>query len=667
MAKSKQKKSSSTSKSKFVAPAWFTNSKIHMVVIVLLAIGLYLNTLGHDYALDDSIVITDNDFTQEGIAGIGDIMRYDTFRGFFKVEGKDKLVSGGRYRPFTLVMFATGISLWGETPMVNHLINILLYAGIGVMLYWWLMALLGNRKTYGYGWFIALATALLFVAHPVHTECVANIKGRDEIVALLGSIIAAYFMLRSHLSPKGSDTKYIVYSCVAFLIAIFSKENTITFLGVIPLMFFVFTKLNLGQAIAKTMPLLIPALIFIVVRTMIIGFDVGGDPPKELMNNPYIKIVGNNYVPFSGGEKLATIFFTLLKYLQLQIVPHPLTHDYYPRHIDIMTFANWQVILSVILHLGLLIYGIMQSAKKKLIGFGILYYIGTLFIVSNLIFPVGTNMAERFLFMPSVGFCFVVAVLLHEAFVKMSKGKEAKNSFANYRVPIIIVGAVTILFGVMTIVRNPVWYNNMSLFVTDADISVNSAKLQNSVGGELVTKSVNEKDETKRVGMVNKAIVHLNRAIKIHPNYKNAYLLLGNAHNYIQDYEKSISYYEHALSLDPNYADAQNNLGITYRNAGRYYGEQKNDLAKALSYLVKAEQSNPQDLETIRLLGVVYGISGNTEKAISYFSKVTTLQPNSASAWLNLGNAYGQAGDTQKAETYRQKAISMDPNVLNQK
>jgi len=167
--------------------------------------------------------------------------------------------------------------------------------------------------------------------------------------------------------------------------------------------------------------------------------------------------------------------------------------------------------------------------------------------------------------------------------------------------------------------------------------------------------------------MVNKAIVHLNRAIKIHPNYKNAYLLLGNAHNYIQDYEKSISYYEHALSLDPNYADAQNNLGITYRNAGRYYGEQKNDLAKALSYLVKAEQSNPQDLETIRLLGVVYGISGNTEKAISYFSKVTTLQPNSASAWLNLGNAYGQAGDTQKAETYRQKAISMDPNVLNQK
>ncbi len=652
-------------KSTFEAPAWFTNSTLHMVVIGLFAFILYANTLGHEYALDDSIVITENDFTMKGFSGIGDIMRYDTFRGFFKVEGKDKLVSGGRYRPFTLVMFATGIGMWGKTPLVNHLVNILLYAGIGVMIYLWLMALLGKRKEYGYGWFIALATALLFVAHPVHTECVANIKGRDEIMALLGSIVAAYFMLKSHQSPKGVDTKYILFACVAFLIAIFSKENTITFLGVIPLMFYVFTKLDLVQSIAKTSPLLIPAAIFILVRWQVIGLGFGGEAPRELMNNPYIKIVGNNYVDFSSGEKLATIFFTLLKYIQLQFVPHPLTHDYYPRHIDIMTFANWQVILSVIAHLGLLVYGLLQAAKKKLIGFGILYYIGTLFIVSNLVFAVGTNMAERFLFMPSVGFCFVIAVLLHQVFAKLNV--EKKFRFAQYRIPLMVVGTVTLLFGVMTMVRNPVWFNNMSLFVNDADISVNSAKLQNSVGGELVTKSVEEKNETKRLAMINKAVGHLNRAIKIHPNYKNAYLLLGNAHNYLKQYEKSISYYEHALSLDGNYADAQNNLAITYRSAGRYYGEEKNDLNKSLSYLQKAEQANPNDLETIRLLGVVYGISGQTDRAISYFTKVTTLQPNSAAAWLNLGNAYGQSGDTQKAEALRQKAISLDPNVLNQK
>ncbi len=662
MAKSKQKKSKST-KVNLNAPAWFTNAKLHMAIIAVFAAVLYTNTLGHQYALDDSIVIIDNDFTKKGFSGIGDIMRYDTFRGFFKVEGKDKLVSGGRYRPFTLVMFAAGISMWGEKPGISHFINLLLYAGIGIMLYLWIQLLLKNKKNYGYGWFIALATALLFVAHPVHTECVANIKGRDEIMALLGSIVAAYFMLKSYRSEAGSNSKYIGFACLAFLIAIFSKENTITFLGVIPLMFFVFTKANLGESIAKTLPLLVPAILFIVVRTAVIGFDVGGDPPKEMMNNPYIKVVGSNYVPFTSGEKLATIFFTLLKYLQLQVFPYPLTHDYYPRHIEIMSFTNWQVILSVLVHFGLLIYGLMLSAKKKILGFGILYYIGTLFIVSNLLFPVGTNMAERFLFMPSVGFCFVVAVFLHKVFVKFNDGKI---NFKQYTAPLGIVGVVALLFGIMTILRNPVWYNNMSLFVNDADISVNSAKLQNSVGGELVTKSVEEPNETKRKNMITKAVGHLNQAVKIHPNYKNAYLLLGNAHNYLQEYEKSIQYYEHALSLDPNYADANNNLAITYRSAGRYFGEQKNDLGKSLSYLTKAEQANPDDIETIRLLGVVYGMSGNSQKAISYFSKVTTLQPNSASAWLNLGNAYGQAGDVQKAETYRQKAIGLDPNVLKQ-
>ena len=145
-------------------------------------------------------------------------------------------------------------------------------------------------------------------------------------------------------------------------------------------------------------------------------------------------------------------------------------------------------------------------------------------------------MAERFLFMPSVGFCFVLAVLLHQVFAKLNV--EKKMSFAQYRTPMLVVGAATVLFGIMTVDRNPVWYNNMSLFVTDADISINSAKLQNSVGGELVTKSVDEKNETKRLAMVNKAVGHLNQAIKIHPNYKNAYLLLGNAHNYLKEYEK---------------------------------------------------------------------------------------------------------------------------------
>ena len=75
--------------------------------------------------------------------------------------------------------------------------------------------------------------------------------------------------------------------------------------------------------------------------------------------------------------------------------------------------------------------------------------------------------------------------------------------------------------------------------------------------------------------MLNQAIQHLKEALRIHPAYKNAYLLLGNAYNYLQQYENAIEAYKNALALDPDYSEARRNLGITYKDAGKYFGEQK--------------------------------------------------------------------------------------------
>ncbi|MEZ4950405.1 MAG: hypothetical protein R2784_13615 [Saprospiraceae bacterium] len=74
---------------------WYDNKSLVSWLIFLVSFLLYANTLSHGYTQDDAIVITDNEFTQKGIAGIPDILKYDTFRGFFKVEGKDKLVARG--------------------------------------------------------------------------------------------------------------------------------------------------------------------------------------------------------------------------------------------------------------------------------------------------------------------------------------------------------------------------------------------------------------------------------------------------------------------------------------------------------------------------------------------------------------------------------------------
>jgi hypothetical protein len=106
--KSKDKsvpKSAATSSAKLL-PSFFYNTKVNCWIILVFGFLLYANTLTHKYTQDDAIVIYDNMYTTQGIAGIPGLLKYDTFKGFFKVEGKDKLVSGGRYRPFTPLMFA---------------------------------------------------------------------------------------------------------------------------------------------------------------------------------------------------------------------------------------------------------------------------------------------------------------------------------------------------------------------------------------------------------------------------------------------------------------------------------------------------------------------------------------------------------------------------------
>ena len=172
----------------------FMNTRLHIILIFVLSFLLYSNTITHDYALDDSIVILENEFTKQGISGISDILNYDTFVGFF---GKKKdLVAGGRYRPMSLVTFALEWQFFGQNPTISHFINILMYGLTGVVLYLLMLLMFKNIRPPLEAYFIAIATTILFLTHPIHTEAVANIKGRDEIMALLGSLTTLYWAFK---------------------------------------------------------------------------------------------------------------------------------------------------------------------------------------------------------------------------------------------------------------------------------------------------------------------------------------------------------------------------------------------------------------------------------------------------------------------------------------
>lgn len=643
------------------AADFFKNTLLQSGLIFAFAFLLYANTLSHGFVLDDSIVITDNMFTKDGAKGIPGILSKDTFFGYFKVEGKAELVMGGRYRPLTLVLFAFVYQLFGESGLVFHLLTVLLFAATCVVLYRTLLLLFGARFGEDYSAMLALLAAALFAAHPIHVEVVANIKGCDEIVTLLGSLGALYFSL------KYFDSQRIAWglaAAVSFFLACLSKENAVTFLAVIPLALWFFRSNHAlpsdgesGSVWKTVLPLLAAFVVFFVLRGTILHWPqlVGGKAPMELMNNPFLKIEGDKWVPFTFSEKLATVLFSLWKYVQLLFVPHPLTHDYYPKQIPMMTFGSPGALLGLVVYGFLAVYALSGIRRRDPVRFGILYFLLTISIVSNIVFPVGTMMGDRFVFMPSVGFCIALAALLLHFWGNKSQ------------VLLGATGAVVLLFSLKTMTRNPAWVSNETLFFTDAAVSTNSAKIHNACGGVLFDRAVKEKNTVKQTEMCQEALMHLDKAIKIYPNYKDAYMSRGGCNYILRYYEASVADYRRAMQLADGDPKIKNALAMVLRDGGKYYGEQRGDLYQALTYLTESWQYNTKDPETARLLGVANGVQGKHPDAVMWFEKAVELAPDNATFLFDLGLAYRASGNLAKSEEMMRKAVEINPKIMEER
>lgn len=619
------------------------------LILALVTLGIYANTLSHDYVLDDAIVITENKFTQKGIYGLKDIFTHDSFYGFFQEEGKDKLVSGGRYRPLSLAMFAMEHGIFGTAPWIGHLLNIFWYFLVVCSLFFVASTLGQNMPGKKAGVLYAGIFTLLFAVHPVHTEVVANIKGRDEILALLGGVWCLYF------SMVYIDTRRLTFALVAgfmMLAGLLAKENAIAFIGVIPLTVFFFKSKNRNDQLYSVMPALAATVVYLAIRFSVLGFDLGGDPPRELMNNPFLKLVDGRYEYMNFHEKYPMIIYGLFKYLQLLFFPHPLTHDYYPKFISDLHWSSGVVIVSVITIASLLSISLLKWKQWKIVSYSIWFFGMTIFLTSNLVFPVGTHLSERFLFMPSVAHALVVASLIW--WIRQRYGNRSGW---------LTLVVVALPFMVKTIDRNQVWKNNYRLFTTDVITSDRSAKAQNAAGGEMITHALTQPDTALRHQQMRQAIGHLHRALEIHPGYKNAYLLLGNAEYYLRHFERSISYYDQALRLDPNYSEALYNRAVAQRDLGRYHGESLGDLDGAIEFLEKAHTHLQDDYETNRLLGIAYGNRNEPGKAIPFFKKALALKTDDAWTNYNLGLAYLAIRDSINANHYLGIAKTLNPEV----
>ena len=539
-------------------PSFWKQNLWSALVLAGLAFVLYIYSAGFDYALDDKIVIQDNSFVKKGTAGIGDIMSKETFTGYF---GEQKnLVEGARYRPLSLVTFAiefqrfktemrnekgqllrdgaTNKQLYVGNPGISHIINVLLYMLCGLILFRVLSMLWPVNE--GEKWYFSLpfVASLLFVAHPIHVEVVANIKGRDEILVMIFAFASFYACIRYIHNQRFI---HLISAGIYFFLGLLSKENTITFLAVIPVAIYFFIDEDRNKIMKMMSPLLIATVVFLFIRYRVIGYFLSnGNEITDIMNNPFYGM--------TTSERLATTFYTLGKYITLLFFPHPLTHDYYPYQIPKLNWSSIYSIVSLVVYMALGAYALLSLRTKSLLGFGVIFFLATLSIVSNIPVSIGTFMNDRFVFIPSIGFCVIAAwFIVKKLPTWLPTGGSLPIASA------VLLGVISLGFSIKTLDRVPDWRNGDTLNESSIKVSTGSARANLFMGTTLFERWKITKDTSERRRLIYESAKYMNRALEILPDYGSAqhmktgvaaelFMYDNNVEKLLSDFEKALKY-----------------------------------------------------------------------------------------------------------------------------
>lgn len=326
--------------------------KLMMLICAAFAFVLYANTLNHEYTVDDDTVIKNNKITKKGISALPEIFTTAYRAGFW--ERKESL-----YRPLSVAMFAVEYSIAPEKPFVGHLMNVLLYALTAAVLFLLLSTLFANTNP-----ILAFTATLLFIAHPLHTEVIANIKSRDEILCFLFAIASLLAMINY---VKQKQTLQLVLSGVFIFMSLLSKENAITYVVIAPLTLYFFTGADKKQMITCTGMYAGATALYFVLRIAILG---------GATNFTEIQLVNNSLIGAEGdfGKRFASAIYIMGRYIMLLFFPHPLSFDYSYNTFPLVTFGDFRALLSLAVIGGLAYYAIKGLKTKDPVAYGIFFF-----------------------------------------------------------------------------------------------------------------------------------------------------------------------------------------------------------------------------------------------------------------------------------------------------
>jgi hypothetical protein len=395
----------------------------------------YANALRNGLVLDDRWVLLDNPL----------VMNLSGLWKAFAAPYWPAIQQAGQYRPLVIGSFAVDWAIAGNNPWWFHLVNLLWHAGASLLVWRVLRRLLSPAG--------ALAGALLFAVHPVHVEAVANIVGRAESMATVFALGA--LLLHDRRS---------MFAPLLFALALVSKESAMVFIGLAAAWDLILRRNWLAEIRERR---------WLYAGYGIVALAYAGTL-AAIFHGRAIVVPASTWYGASLGERLLTVVTVVPHYVRLMIAPFELSADYNPRVITLATSVNAQVVTGLLLLAITAVCLVLAWRRSRIAFFGLLWFAIAVSPVSNVLFPSGIVLAERTLYLPSVGFVLLAGLLFEwSARQRMSLALAA-------------AAAVLTIMAVRTWTRTPVWRDNRTLVLTTLADHPESYKVHQQAGGILL-------------------------------------------------------------------------------------------------------------------------------------------------------------------------------------
>ncbi len=616
---------------------------IAIILIVGLCGAVFANALHNDLLWDDRHIIIDN----PGIRELRRPLEFFTPRYWQQMLANYQGLPGRGYRPVPELLFAVEYALWGLNPVGYHATSFLVHAANCVLLY-----LLAHRVFRDVR--VAAFCSLLFAVHPVHVEAIVWAKARPELLALLFMLAAMLLYARCLDSPlpSGAVPSYIC-AVLSFGLAVVCKASAVILPGLLALYWWCFVP---RERLRRGLFALLP-FVGVVVGFFALDAAVPHRPPQIMVPEGLL---------FWTGIAVAGI------YLKLLLLPAGLCAQHAvhaPSGILDPSVLRGAVLLELPLLVGAVVA--LRRSRPAFFALGWIIVAMTPLLALN---AVGRLVAELRLYIPSVGFCLVVALLLGRIPTLASR-RVPRASLKKLAVALCVLLVCT--YAGLTAVRNLDWANEISLWSDTLRKNPDSWCAHQILGMMYVEK-----------GLPHKAIPHLKRLVGLNPQDLSAQYQLAIAYQQTGRQDQAIATYNTLLRASPADARTRAELAGLYGRMGRdevamaeferalrdapqaavvhrllgIFHLNNGEYEKALAALITARRLKPDSPSTHHALGVVYDRTGSPARALAEYQRAVELRPESVESWLAMGACYEQLGDVGGAiRSYQQCAALGGP------